>query len=48
MNSARDLRCQADNVEIALHDRIKEMEAVRAKLEIDLKEVNYIRKYSTN
>lgn len=39
MNSARDLRVQADKVELALQERINEMHAIRAKLEIDLKEV---------
>lgn len=39
MNSARDLRIQADKVELALQSRINEMHAVREKLEIDLKEV---------
>lgn len=39
MNSARDLRLQADRVESALRERVNEMHAVREKLEIDLKEV---------
>ncbi|XP_055641169.1 tektin-4 isoform X2 [Toxorhynchites rutilus septentrionalis] len=37
MNTARDLRSQADNVERALADRIACMEEVRRKLEIDLR-----------
>lgn len=39
MNTARDLRSQADNVERALADRIACMEEVRRKLEIDLRMV---------
>lgn len=40
MNSARDLRTQADAVQLALQERIETMDTVRVKLEIDLKEVS--------
>ena len=39
MNSARDLRTQADQVELALQNRICDLHSVREKLENDLKEV---------
>lgn len=48
MNSARDLRLQADKVELALHERINEMNAVREKLEIDLKEVKINKSFLLN
>lgn len=41
MNSARDLRIQADRVELVLQERINELHSIREKLEIDLKEVNF-------
>ena len=39
MNSARDLRTQADTVDRALHNRIIQMDEMRQRLENDLRTV---------
>lgn len=40
-NAARDLRTQADAVEMALQDRVSATDEIREKLENDLKDVSY-------
>lgn len=41
MNSARDLRTQADNVNRTLHNRIICMDEMRQRLENELRTVSY-------
>lgn len=48
MNSARDLRTQADNVDKALHNRVICMDEMRQRLENDLRVVNVLDKVRWN